>query len=48
LFEGGVIYKGEIETGKILGNGAIYDFNMDETKFVMIDEDGDEHVDSKS
>lgn len=30
--------------GKILGSGGIYDINIDETKFVEVNDEGNEHV----
>lgn len=36
VFQNGIIYKGEIYSGKIWGNGLIYDIHLDETKTVKV------------
>ena len=40
LFKNGLLYKGEIYSGKIWGDGVIYDPSVDETKTINTTQDG--------
>lgn len=44
MFNNGVLYKGQTLKGEIWGTGAIYDSNVDETKFIKVSTDGSRQV----